>query len=107
MDPNEQVRQMMQHMGPMIFFFWGIIFLVKITLYIIPLFQTCKKAGISPGIAFLAAIPLVGRLLAMYVIAFSQWRVAPIQPMYPPQQYPPQPYPTAYQPPPSTPPPAF
>jgi hypothetical protein len=93
---------MMHHFGPMIFVFWGGVFLVKIALYIIPLFQTCKKAGLNPAIAFLAAIPLVGRLLAMYVISFSEWRVVPAQaamynpyapppPTYPPNPYPPQP----------------
>jgi hypothetical protein len=105
MDPNEQARQMLHHMGPAIFLFWAAIFLVKVVLYIIPLFQTCKKAGLNPAIAFLAAIPLVGRLLAMYIISFSEWRVMPGQPtMYNPSAYPPAGYPPAgYQPPPAPP----
>ena len=99
MDPaqqQQQIRDLMQHLGPMVFVFWGGFYLVKMVLYIIPMWQTCKKAGISPAVAFIAAVPLIGRLIANYVIAFSGWNVTPVAPYGSlPPQYPPP----AYQPP--------
>jgi hypothetical protein len=99
MDPNEQIRQMMQQIGPMIFVFWGFAYLVKIVLYVIPSWQIAKKAGLSGPIALLAAIPLIGRLIMLYVIAFTDWKVVPVAPygslppQYPPPTYPPANYP--------------
>jgi hypothetical protein len=101
MDQNEQIRQAFQHVGPFIFLFWSIIYIVKITLYVIPSWQIAKKAGLSGPVALLAAIPLIGRLVMLYVIAFTDWKVAPVattSPYYPPT-YPPAP-PPSYQPPP-------
>jgi hypothetical protein len=101
MDPNQQAKEFLQHIGPMIFVFWGFIYLIKITLYIIPSWQIAKKAGLSGPIALLAAIPLVGRLIMLYVIGFSDWKVVPVvqNPYYappPPPSYPPAPtYPPA------------
>ena len=102
MDPNEQARQLLQHIGPMIFLFWGFIYLVKIVLYIIPSWQIAKKAGFSGPLALLVAIPLIGRLIFLYVTAFSDWKVIPAPPQYgyapPPPSYPPPPPPPAYPP---------
>jgi hypothetical protein len=72
------------------------IYIVKVTLYIIPSWQIAKKAGFSGPIALLAAIPVIGRLVTLYVIAFSDWKVVPVAtaspylpPMYPPPPPPP------------------
>ena len=70
-----------------------IFILVGLAVVIIPVWFICKKAGFSPWLSLLCAVPL-GNLILLYVLAFSQWRVVPapqapyIPPAYPP--YPPQ-----------------
>jgi hypothetical protein len=67
--------------------------LIGLAVVIIPVWFICKKAGFSPWLSLLCAVPL-GNLILLYVLAFSQWRVVPapvvpyIPPSYPP--YPPQ-----------------
>jgi hypothetical protein len=83
--------------------------LVVVALYIIPLWKIAQKAGLAGPIALLAIIPGIGKLVALYVIAFSEWRVAPLGQQYGtlppgyPQAYP-QGYPPAYPPVPPSPP---
>ena len=70
-----------------------VIILVGLAIIIIPVWFICKKAGFSPWLSLLCAVPL-GNLILLYVLAFSEWRVVPapqtpyIPPPYPP--YPPQ-----------------
>ncbi|HEY9126654.1 MAG TPA: hypothetical protein VIM62_05980 [Acidobacteriaceae bacterium] len=70
-----------------------IFILVGLAVVIIPVWFICKKAGFSPWLSLLCAVPL-GNLILLYVLAFSQWKVVPapqapyIPPSYPP--YPPQ-----------------
>jgi hypothetical protein len=74
------------------------IILVGLAIVIVPFWFICKKAGFSPWLALINVIPL-GNLILLYVLAFADWKVAPIpQPQlgYP---YPPQPYPPTPQPP--------
>ncbi|ARK10088.1 hypothetical protein [Fibrivirga algicola] len=52
-----------------------LIFVLLIPL--IPLWTIFKKSGQSPWWSLLAFIPGVGILLALYVAAFSTWRVGP------------------------------
>ena len=98
MDPNSAEAQakamhIFATMAPLI----GIFVIVAIALYIIPLWQICKKAGLSGPLSLLAIIPGIGKLIVLYVIAFSDWRVvAPTvtyQQPYPPAPYPPTGYP--------------
>jgi len=58
-------------------------FAVKVVLYAIPMWRICKRAGLSPQISLLCAIPLIGRLITVYVMAFADWKVAPIAPSAP------------------------
>ena len=80
-----------------------IFILVGLAIVIIPFWFILKKAGFSPWLSLLNAVPL-GNLILLYVLAFSDWRVAPVappvwpgQPPYPPS-YPPSPYPPSNPP---------
>ena len=77
---------------PIVFLF----ILIGLAIVIVPFWFMCKKAGISPWLAFLNIIPL-GNLILMYVLAFADWKVVPAPqgywqqpPMPPPPQFPPQ-----------------
>jgi hypothetical protein len=91
MDPNEQLRQALHQAGPGVFMFICIVFLIRVVLYIIPMWQIANKAGISGAISLLAIIPFIGRLLVLYILAFSDWKVGPIPAIYPPTFRPPPP----------------
>lgn len=57
-------------------------------LFVIPYWFIWKKAGFSPWFSLLMFIPIVN-LVMLYVLAFSEWRVAPVTPIAPPYPYPP------------------
>lgn len=57
--------------------------LMGIAVAVLPYWFIFKKAGFSPWLALLMAVPLVN-LVVLYVIAFSQWRVVPVSYGYPP-----------------------
>jgi hypothetical protein len=65
---------------------------ICLAVVIVPFWFICKKAGFSPWLSMLNVVPL-GGLILWYVLAFSDWKVAPIaQPGFPPPTpYPPQP----------------
>jgi cytochrome c biogenesis protein CcdA len=56
-----------------------VIGLVAVIAIIIPTWFICKKAGFSPWLSLLVVIPL-GGLVLLYVVAFSEWTVAPAPP---------------------------
>jgi hypothetical protein len=67
-----------------------VIVLVCYIVIIVPFWFICKKAGFSPWLSLINIIPL-GNLILVYVLAFADWKVAPVaQPQlgYP---YPPPP----------------
>ena len=85
-DP-EQIQKMMLAVVP----FFLVMMLVGMAIVIIPFWFICKKAGFSPWLSLLNVIPLGGVIL-WYVLAFSDWKVAPVtqqawvpQPPYPPR----------------------
>jgi hypothetical protein len=96
MDPAQQQAQAMHLMAAILpmFFLFG---LIGIAIVIVPLWKIATKAGLAGPIALLALFPGLGMLIALYVIAFSEWRVMPPA-MYPPPAYPPVP-PPGYAPP--------
>lgn len=73
-----------------------ILLLVGYVIVIVPFWFICKKAGFSPWLSFIYLIPL-GNLVLYYILAFSDWKVVPIQQIGYPPPYPTQP---PYQPPP-------
>jgi ABC-type transport system involved in cytochrome c biogenesis permease subunit len=58
-----------------------LIILVCLAIIIIPFWFICKKAGFSPWLALLNIIPL-GNLILVYVLAFAEWKVMPVQQVY-------------------------
>jgi hypothetical protein len=75
-----------------ILFLIPIFMLIAIAICMIPCWIILKKAGFSPWLALLCIIPSLGTLVLLYVLAFAEWKVAPIQlvanvphPPYPPR----------------------
>jgi hypothetical protein len=66
-----------------------IFFLIGAVIVIIPFWFIWKKAGFSPWLSLLCILPLVN-LIMLYVLAFSEWKVAPVGPAAYGQQYPQQ-----------------
>jgi hypothetical protein len=99
MDPQEAQKQAMHMFALMIPFILGA-WVIGLAIIIIPFWQIFKKAGMTPGLSLLMALPLVN-LVMLYVLAFSEWRVVPAPNPYGGlQPYPPPP--TNYPPPPPT-----
>jgi hypothetical protein len=98
MDPNNPFSDPhLMYLMPI----FGIFAIIGIFIYIIPFWMIFKKAGFSPWFALLLFIPLAN-IIILYVLAFAQWKVAPL-PQYA-GGYLPTAYPPAY--PPAAPPPA-
>lgn len=53
-----------------------IIIIVALAIVIIPYWMIWKKAGFSPWFSLLTLIPLIN-IIALYVLAFAQWKVVP------------------------------
>jgi hypothetical protein len=88
--PNQE---QIQRMAMTLFAIMPILILVGLAIVIVPFWFILKKAGFSPWLALLNAVPL-GNLILLYVLAFAEWKVAPI-----PQAWPVQPpYPPSYPP---------
>ena len=88
MDPaQEHLMRFFSVMMPLMFLFGVLI----VALIIVPLWRICTKAGLAGPLSLLALIPGFGWLVAVYVIAFSDWKVVPLQSFaYPPPYLPPQ-----------------
>ena len=63
-----------------------IFILIGIAIVMIPCWFILKKAGFSPWLCLLCLIPTLGVLVLLYVLAFAEWKVTPMQPAtyYPP-----------------------
>jgi hypothetical protein len=94
MDPNS-IDPHLAYLIPGAF----ILGLFFVAVFIIPMWQICKKAGFSPWLCLLVLVPF-GALILLYILAFAQWKVAPLPqyagslpavypPAYPPAAYPP------------------
>lgn len=72
-----------------------LVILIALAIVIIPCWFICKKAGFSPWLSLLNLIP-AGNLILLYVLAFAEWKVMPVQqviwqqPPVPPPAIPPQ-----------------
>ncbi len=96
---NNLDQEQIQKLAFAILAFIPILILIGIAIVLIPSWFICKKAGFSPWLSLLCLIPSLGTLVLLYILAFSDWKVAPVvaqawapQPPYPPQPpFPPQP----------------
>jgi hypothetical protein len=57
--------------------FMPIVILIAIVVALIPYWMIWKKAGFSPWLSLLMFVPMVN-IVALYVLAFAQWKVVPI-----------------------------
>jgi hypothetical protein len=73
---NPPDAQTMTGILAMVAGFYLIVFLVVAVPLIIPTWFICKKAGFSPFLSLLIIVPF-GGLVLLYVLAFSEWKVAP------------------------------
>ena len=64
--------------------------LPMVVVGVIPFWFICKKAGFSPWLSLLNIIP-AGNLILIYVLAFADWKVAPVVPQPGSYPYPPPP----------------
>ncbi len=67
-----------------------VIILVGYIVVIVPFWFICKKAGFSPWLSLINIIPL-GNLILIYILAFGEWKVAPVAPAQLGYPYPPPP----------------
>lgn len=92
-DPN-QVAHIMAAVMPVI----GLFVLLFQALIIVPLWIAMKKAGLAPALSLIAIIPTLGLIIALFILAFSTWKVTPAT-QYTgayPGQIPPPAYPPVY-----------
>ncbi len=85
MDPEQAKKMAMIFLAIM-----PIVYIVFLAIVILPFWFISKKAGFSPWLSLLNIVPF-GNIVLIYVLAFANWKVAPIpQPQigYP---YPPPP----------------
>ena len=69
-----------------------ILFIIGVAIVLIPCWFICRKAGFSPWLSLIVLFPGLGQLILLYILAFAEWKVAPllpqayaVQPPYPPQ----------------------
>jgi len=86
-DPT-QIRHALLAMATIVPF----IILIGIAVVLVPSWFICKKAGFSPWLSLLVFVPL-GGLILLYVLAFAEWKVVPVQQVawQPPMPQPPAP----------------
>ena len=51
-----------------------ITYAVSVVIFIVPLLQIARKAGLHFAIALLALAPGIGTVFALYILAFSRWK---------------------------------
>jgi len=90
---NQPDAAQIQHLAMAFLAIMPIIILVGLAIVIVPFWFILKKAGFSPWLSLLNAIPL-GNLILLYVLAFAEWKVGPLPPPWPAQP----PYPPTYPP---------
>jgi len=88
---NELSQEQIQKIAIAVMTIFPVLYIIGISIVILPFWFICKKAGFSPWLSLLNIIPLGGVIL-WYVLAFSPWKVVPApqaawspQPPYPPQ----------------------
>lgn len=67
------------HMMTAMFMFLPFVGLFCIIALLIPYWMIWKKAGFSPWLSILMIVPLVNFVM-LYVLAFADWKVAPVTP---------------------------
>jgi len=96
MDPQQQSQQVAHIILAMMPMF--LLFGLAVMAFLIFLFwKVLTKAGLSGPLSLLVLLWPIGPLIVLCILAFSDWKVAPIPPpvYYPPSYPPPPTYPPA------------
>lgn len=98
MDPQQQQQfaGLLASMGVAFFCFMLVIVAFAVFLF----WRVFTKAGMAGPLGLLVLVPGIGWVIAMCILAFTEWKVTPIAPgytsgppSYPPPAYPPSNYP--------------
>lgn len=104
MDPQQQQQaaNLMAGMGMGAVLFIFVFFLAVAVFFVYLVWRIFTKAGLAGPLALLWLVPGIGWIIALCILAFSDWKVVPVHsgygnlpPSYPPPAYPPA---TAYPP---------
>lgn len=90
---NQLTAEQARHIIMLFLALIPIIIVVAIALVMIPCWFILKKAGFSPWLSLLCILPSLGTLVLLYVLAFAEWKVVPVQQAAFPPPYPPPPQP--------------
>ena len=91
---NQPDPETVKRMAMGILAIFPILILIGLAIVIVPTWFVCKKAGFSPWLSLLVVVPF-GGLVLLYVLAFADWKVVPVQQIawQPPPPYPQPPIP--------------
>jgi uncharacterized membrane protein YhaH (DUF805 family) len=84
-------QEQIQHLVVAMFALIPLFILIGMIIIIVPTWFICKKAGFSPWLSLLCLVPSLGLLVLLYVLAFAEWKVAPVLPPQMGYPYPPPP----------------
>jgi type II secretory pathway component PulF len=90
---NQPSPEQIQHFATAFAAIIPLLLLITIAIFMIPCWFILKKAGFTPWLSLLCLIPTFGLLVLLYVLAFADWKVVPVQQAGYPPQYPPPPQP--------------
>ena len=81
-----------QHLMMVVLAIIPIIYAVIVAIVMVPCWFILKKAGFSPWLSLMCLIPSLGTLVLLYVLAFADWKIAPVAPpgLQPEPPFPPQ-----------------
>jgi uncharacterized membrane protein YhaH (DUF805 family) len=66
--------------GSVVLFFFVIVHLLLALLLVIPTWRVCARAGFSGALSLLHFVPVVGSLVVMAILAFSDWPAGEARP---------------------------
>ncbi len=101
MDPQQQqALNQMAGKGASILAFSLLLTLILSIFFVWLLWRIFTKAGMSGAMSLISLVPVVGPVIVLCILAFSDWNVVPVAPGYAASN---QPYPPANYPPPGPP----
>jgi uncharacterized membrane protein YhaH (DUF805 family) len=103
-EQQRQVSNMLGGIGAGIILFAVVFGLALIAFFVFLFWRIFTKAGMSGALSLLILIYPIGFIIVLCILAFGDWKVAPIttaSPYFPPTYPPPPPPPPAFQPPPA------
>jgi len=57
--------------------FYALMYVFTAVVFIVPTWFISKKAGFTPWLSLLCVFPLTGVVL-LYILAFAEWKTAPV-----------------------------